>query len=93
MAIVVNHLKEIQDILHFLNDKTQKSFGLKALNIYLDTGSTGLDGLSFQSDFAATRPEAAPVLYDPGILELKDIIQHCLYGASFSICQSIFISR
>lgn len=73
MAIVVNHLKEMQDILHFLNDKTQKSFALQASNIYLDTGSTGLDGLSFQSDFAATRPEAAPVLHDPGMLELKDI--------------------
>lgn len=28
VAIVVNHLKEIQDILHFLNDKTEKSFAL-----------------------------------------------------------------
>lgn len=53
--------------------KTQKSFALKSLNVYLDIGSTGLDGLFFQSDFAATRPEAAPVLYDPGILELKNI--------------------
>lgn len=50
-----------------------KVVALQASRIYLHTGSTSLDGLSFQSDFAAARPQAAPVLNDPGVLQLKDL--------------------
>lgn len=82
MAIVVNHLKEIQDILQLKNDKTLMFLAFQASEIYLDIGSTNFNGLSFQSDFAATRPKAAPVLNDPGILELKDISYNFILGPS-----------
>lgn len=42
------------------------------LQLYLNVSSPRLDGLPFQPDFAATRPEAAPVLYDSGVLELSN---------------------
>lgn len=65
------------------DDDNIKVISLQASKIYLDIGSTILDGLSFQSYFAATRPEAAPVLNDPGILELKDMTSCCIFwGAS-----------
>lgn len=71
VAIIVNHLKESRGMFRHLNDTKPMSFVSQVLQLYLDVSSPRLDGLPFQSDFAATRPEAAPVLYDSGVLELN----------------------